>query len=173
MQKRIFTFLFSVCFFAVASAQTTQLSGKVYNAATNEAMPFVSIIGVGTTQGTVSDIDGDYTLTITGHVDSIKAVYVAYKPTELKVKQGTKQILNIGMVSADQMAAVDIHPGENPAITILKQVYKHKDENDKVKLDAYQYEVYNKLEFDLNNITPKMENSKMMKPVKFIFDNID
>ncbi len=136
-------------------------------------MPFVSIIGVGTTQGTVSDIDGNYTLSIDGHIDSIKAVYVGYKPTVLKIKQGATQIVNIGMASDNEMAVVDIHPGENPAITILKQVYKHKDDNDKIKLDAYQYEVYNKLEFDLNNITPKMEKSKVMKPVKFIFDNID
>src|SRR5205814_419389 len=104
---------------------------------------------------------------------SIKAIYVGYKPTVLKVKMGTTQVLNIGMTESTELTVVEIHPGENPAITIMKQVYKHKDDNDKIKLDAYQYEVYNKLEFDLNNISPKAVNRKVMKPVKFIFDNID
>lgn len=174
MLQRISFFLFTVFFFVTASAQTTHITGKVYNSTTNETMPFVSIIGVGTTQGAVSDIDGNFDLTITSHVDSIRAVYVGYKPTTLKVQQGITQVINIGMApEGNELAAVEIHPGENPAVTILKQVYKHKDDNDKVKLDAYQYEVYNKLEFDLNNIDPKFQQRKVMKPVQFIFDNID
>lgn len=40
-------------------------------------------------------------------------------------------------------------------------------------MDAYQYEAYNKLEFDLNNIDDKFQSRKVLKPVKFIFDGID
>jgi hypothetical protein len=161
-------------FAGTVAAQTTHISGKVYSADANEAMPFVSIVALGTTYGGVSDIDGKFSITIYGKVDSIRAIYVGYQNTTLPVKQGVDQVINIPMrTSSTDLNVVDITPGENPAITLLKLVYKHKPENDKERLDAYQYEVYNKLEFDLNNIDPKLEKSKVMKPVQFIFDRID
>lgn len=166
---------FFLLFAALAGqAQTTRISGKVYNAVTLEAMPFVNVVLVGTKVGTVSDIDGKYTLEYTGHVDSIKAVYVGYLRTTLPVKQGATQVINIPMNENTILKnEVVIVPGENPAVVLLRQVYKHKPDNDKEKLSSYQYEAYNKLEFDLNNIPEKLQKKKMLSPVKFIFDNID
>ncbi|MBK7854414.1 MAG: hypothetical protein IPJ79_05460 [Bacteroidetes bacterium] len=45
--------------------------------------------------------------------------------------------------------------------------------NNYENLSSYQFEVYNKLEFDLTNITEKFKNRKLLKPFSFIFDNID
>lgn len=174
MSRTRLVFLFFFLFCITGFAQTTRVSGKIYSTETNEAMPFVTVIGVGTTNGCVSDIDGNYSMVINGPVDSIRAVYVGYLSTTVKVKQGLTQVINIGMKpNSQEMNVVEIRPGENPAVTILKQVWKHEPENDKEKLGAYQYEVYNKLEFDLNNIDEKFQKRKVMKPVKFIFDNID
>ncbi|HEU4716598.1 MAG TPA: DUF5686 family protein [Bacteroidia bacterium] len=171
--RKILSVLVSFFLFVSAFAQV-KITGKVYNVATNETMPFVSIIVVGTTTGTVSDIDGNFSLTAPAGADSLRAVYVGYLPSTVAIRKGVSpQVLNIPMKVAGEMDIVDIHPGENPAVTLLKKVYAHKDQNDKRRLDCYQYEVYNKLEFDLNNITPKFQQSKVMKPVKFIFDDID
>lgn len=156
------------------SSQTTTISGKIYDTLTQEPMPFVNIILVGTKVGTVSDIDGYYSITTDVAADSIKAQYIGYKPTVLPIRKGVKQTLNIPM-SANTVGLneVIIYPGENPAVTLLKKVWAHKPENNKEKLDCYQYESYNKLEFDLNNISEDFQNKKIMKPVKFIFDGID
>ncbi|MBI3509267.1 MAG: carboxypeptidase-like regulatory domain-containing protein [Bacteroidetes bacterium] len=173
MRIRLPLFIFLTSVLNVFS-QTTHITGKVYNSATNEPMPFVNIIAVGTSQGTVSDIDGNYEIDIIGKIDSIRGVYVGYNQTTLKVKEGQTQIINIPMASFDvEREPVVILPGENPAITILKQVWKNEDVNDKRYVDFYQYEVYNKLEFDLNDISPEMQQRKVMKPVQFIFNNID
>ncbi|HTL81240.1 MAG TPA: DUF5686 family protein [Bacteroidia bacterium] len=155
-------------------AQTTIVTGKVYNTGTNEVMPFVNVVVKGGTTGTTTDLDGTFTLTIDGKVDSIMAVYVGFKNSVVAVKQGQSQVVNIPMTpNSIERDEVVILPGENPAVTILKQVWAHESTNDKEKLESYQYEVYNKLEFDLNNISPEFQKSKVMKPVKFIFDNID
>jgi hypothetical protein len=154
--------------------QVTKVSGKIYNVESNEAMPFVNVIVVGTTMGTVSDIDGNYSLSINVPADSIRAIFVGYLPTTVAIKRGITQVINIGMKpNTLELTSVTILPGENPAITILKQVWKNKELNNKEALSAYQYEVYNKLEFDLNNITPEFQNRKVMQPVSFIFDRID
>ncbi|HET6991541.1 MAG TPA: carboxypeptidase-like regulatory domain-containing protein, partial [Bacteroidia bacterium] len=117
MFRRVFLLLFLSCLFAQVHAQTTTISGKVYNSNENEVMPFVSIIAVGTTQGCVTDIDGQYSFVITGHVDSIRATYVGYNPTTIKVKMGQTQVINIPLAQkSNELAVVNIVPGENPAI---------------------------------------------------------
>ncbi|GAB4136691.1 MAG: DUF5686 and carboxypeptidase-like regulatory domain-containing protein [Bacteroidia bacterium] len=156
------------------SAQVTRISGKIYDAATNEPMPFVNVLLVGTKVGTVADVEGNYTIVTEVRADSIRAMYVGFNTTTLPVKSGKTQVINIPMnKSSVQLNEVTIKPGENPAVTLLKKVWEHEPENDRERLDYYQYEVYNKLEFDLNNIPDEFKNSKVMKPVKFIFDNID
>lgn len=162
---------FPLCMLA---QQPTVITGKVYDTLTNEPMPFVNIILLGTRVGTVSDIDGNYSISTTVRADSIRAQYIGYTTTILPIKNGVKQVINIPMSpSTSTLSVVVIYPGENPAVTLLKKVWAHKPENNKEKLDCYQYETYNKLEFDLNNISEEFQNRKMMRPVKFIFDQID
>ena len=48
----------------------------------------------------------------------------------------------------------------NPAHPIIKRVLANKKINNREKLDAYQYEVYNKIQLDLNNITEEFKNTK-------------
>ena len=45
--------------------------------------------------------------------------------------------------------------------------------NNREKLEAYEYNAYNKVEFDINNITEQFTQKKLFKPFAFIFDNID
>lgn len=165
-------FLFA-CFSQNLAGQMTIISGKVYDSLTQEPMPFVNILLLGTKVGAVSDIDGNFTITTSEHADTIRAQYIGYKPTFLPIKNGVKQTINIPMSTNTILNVVTIYPGENPAVTILKKVWAHKPENNKEKLDCYQYESYNKLEFDLNNISEEFQKSKIMRPVKFIFDQID
>lgn len=62
---------------------------------------------------------------------------------------------------------------ENPAHVIFRNVIANKPINNKAKLDAYEYEVYNKVEFDLNNVKDKFTKRKVFNKFDFIFDNID
>lgn len=157
-----------------AHSQTTIITGKVYDTLTNEPMPFVNILLLGTKVGTISDIDGNYSITTTVAADSIRAQYIGYTTTVLPIKRGTKQVINIPMsANTNTMKEVVIYPGENPAVTLLKKVWAHKPENNKEKLECYQYEAYNKLEFDFNNISPEAQKRKIFKPVDFIFEGID
>ena len=70
-----FTF-FSVLFGSILIAQTTVITGKIYDAGTSEPMPFVNVILLGTQDGAVSDFDGNYTVTTNAKADSIRAQYI-------------------------------------------------------------------------------------------------
>src|SRR5207253_92388 len=71
------------------------------------------------------------------------------------------------------LVEVTVKAGENPAHRIIRNVIANKDNNDRQRLGSYEYETYNKVEFDLTRIPKEMREKKMLKKVKFVFDNVD
>lgn len=82
-------FLFTLLFFALlvsgsAFAQTGVIKGRVYNPMNNEPVPFANVVVDGTTQGTVTDIDGNYTLTgLQPGVYTLLCSFVGYQTTTI------------------------------------------------------------------------------------------
>jgi hypothetical protein len=155
-----------------AFSQKTKISGKVTDGLTNQPIPFANVAFKGTTIGTVTDINGNYTVETEKPVDSLSASYVGYIPVTLKISRGKTQTANFLLkVSKVELNEVVIKAGENPANILLRKVIENKDKNDKKQLDAYQYEVYSKMEFDMTDIPPDFKDKKLIKPFAFIFDN--
>ncbi|MCU0434417.1 MAG: DUF5686 and carboxypeptidase regulatory-like domain-containing protein [Bacteroidia bacterium] len=175
LQRLLCAVMLVLCASSIWAQQQYRISGKIYDKATNEPMPFVSVYLLGTNIGAVSDVEGNYRITSSRLTDSIRATYIGYKNVTLPLKKNVAaQVVNIGMeINANSLAEVVIRPGENPAYRILRGVWANRDNNNEEKYDAYEYEVYNKMEFDLNNITEEFKQRKVLQPVKFIFDNID
>jgi hypothetical protein len=174
--KSTFLFLFvgmALIPFAI-NAQSTTITGKVTDALTNEAVPFATVIFKGSNIGTNTDFDGNFRLNSATPTDSILCTLVGYKPVVMRVKKGETQIINIALSTNQfEFQEVVIRPGENPALQIIRNIIEHKPDNDPSKLSSYQFEVYNKLEFDITNINDKLKNNKLLKPFNFIWDNID
>jgi hypothetical protein len=158
----------------VFHAQTYTISGKVFDSESKEPLPFVPVLIKGTTVGGTTDFDGNYSITTSKLGDSIVATYVSYKKLTRAIKRGENQVVNMPMVlEGVNLLEVVVKAGENPAHRIIRNVIANKEFNNKRKLDAYQYETYNKVEFDLNRIPKEMREKKLFKPIKFVFDNVD
>lgn len=154
-------------------SQTTKVNGKIIDAITLEPLPFVNIVFKGTTVGGTTDFEGKFSIATTLRVDSISISYVGYNKLNRSIKKGVEQNLIIGLTQGVDLITVEVRPGENPAHRILRKIIANKDLNNREKLDAYEYEVYNKVEFDLNNLSDDVKNKKLFKPFAFIFENID
>lgn len=165
----------SMAFAGVVFAQhQTVITGKVYDAQTREPMPFVNLQLRNTTTGTTTDINGAYKLVTTVTSDSLQVSYIGYNTASKAIKNHQTQNVDFFLQpQSTTLAEVVIHPGENPAWRIMRQVIQHREQNDPSYLDAYQYESYNKIEFDMNNLPKSYEDKKVLKPVKFIFNYID
>lgn len=151
--------------------QTTLITGVVKDALTFEPVPFVNISFKGTLTGTQSDPDGKFSLSTQQPVDSIFASFIGYNPVTLKINRGKSQTMEIMLqINKVQLAEAVVKPGKNPALVLLEKVIESKSANDKEKLGAYQYEVYNKVEFDLDDIREKFVNRRIMRPFRFVFD---
>jgi hypothetical protein len=168
------------CFIIVSSigfSQKTVVHGTVTDAKTKETLPFVNVGFKGTKTGTSTDFDGKYHLESYYVSDSLIFSFLGYESITIRIITDKTQEINIELKeSSVTLKAAVISASkkdENPAHAILKQVIRNKKINNKEKLDAYSYEVYNKVEFDINNIDEKFKNRKVFKKFDFIFEYVD
>ena len=83
MRKHLFLIiLFFACIHAYAQ-QTKNISGTVYDSNTGETLIGVSVVETGTTNGTVTDMDGKYTLKIAS--GQVTFSYVGYQKETLNI----------------------------------------------------------------------------------------
>ncbi len=168
---QVLLFLFPL---TLVAQNKTIITGKVYDATTREPLPFVNLLLRNTTVGTTTDIDGTYRLETGTTSDTLDASYIVYTLASKPIANHKIQVVNFFLeAESKSLGEVIIKPGENPAWKIMRKMVAHKDENDPREMQSYQFEAYNKLEFDLNNIPKKYEKKKVLKQVNFIFDYID
>jgi hypothetical protein len=165
-----------LCTGLFAEAQTTVVRGTVIDATTLEPLPYVNVAFKGTKIGTVTDFDGKYVLDSYYASDSVVCSSVGYSRQTTKIRLDREQTVDFSLESSSlelETFVIRASEHENPAHPIIRNVLKYKPVNNREKLEAYEYEVYNKVEFDLNNLTEKFTEKKLFKPFDFIFDNID
>ncbi|MCH7535412.1 MAG: carboxypeptidase-like regulatory domain-containing protein, partial [Bacteroidetes bacterium] len=155
-------------------AQQTIVRGRILDANTQQGVPYANIQFVGTSVGTISDINGDYKLETDLNVDSLQISYLGYLPQSIAIARHVKQQVNVRLIKSNvQLNEIKIIAGPNPALAIIKKMVENKKENDKSRLDYYEYEVYNKIEFDMYNLPQKLMNRKIMSPFKFMMSSMD
>ena len=91
---KVFLFLVAMLSFSFSYAQQKTITGKVTDADTGEPLPGVTIIVQGTTTGTITNFDGDYTI----RVESGKTLvfsFVGYLRQEVQIDNQTN--LNISL----------------------------------------------------------------------------
>jgi hypothetical protein len=174
MKKKILILFVIISLPVLCFAQLTKLTGIVKDAATGETLPLASVVFKGTTIGTNCDLDGKFSLETKNAKDSLVFSMMGYKPKIVSVVKFKFQVINVNLEPLSVLLnTVVITPGENPAIKFMRKVIANKKNNDRERLDAYQYEAYNKIQLDANNITDKFKNQKILKPFKFIFNYVD
>ncbi len=91
--KAIWFFLFALLTLSV-SAQERSITGKVTDATTKEGLIGVTVLIEGTYTGTVTDIDGNYTVKVAPNAKLVFS-FVGYQSQALPV--GTQSILNVAL----------------------------------------------------------------------------
>jgi hypothetical protein len=151
--------------------QETIVKGRITEKGKPESLPFVSVYIKGTQKGTSSDFEGRFTLKVSTTMDSIVFSYVGYKTVTLKIILGQTQTLKVEMEPDNKVFQdVVIVAGENPALRIVKKAAENKSKNNQNTLISFDFDSYTKIDISMNNITEKMKNNKLFKPLKSLFD---
>ncbi|HHP7240644.1 MAG TPA: SusC/RagA family TonB-linked outer membrane protein [Cyclobacteriaceae bacterium] len=82
--------MISVCILALfmvipLSAQDNVITGKVVDAENGEPLVGVSILITGTAQGSITDVDGNYRVTVPDDANSLTFSYVGYLPQRVQI----------------------------------------------------------------------------------------
>jgi hypothetical protein len=179
-----FTFLLSCAFLLALSsaAQSKIIRGYIKDALSDERIPFASISFMKSGNGRLSDSAGNFifrfdqwpqdTLLVTdvGYTDY--KVFIGPALLEKAADNTLNLVINLdrGRLGSEVVVKRKVDHG----YLMWKRIVRHKKQNDRYRFNNYAYELYNKLELDINRINrARMEKMSLFRPFKFIFDNVD
>ncbi|MDF1696954.1 MAG: DUF5686 family protein [Saprospiraceae bacterium] len=182
MFSRIILFFAVVLFACNLSAQkVTKIRGKVFDAQTGEALPFVDVGLKGTNVGVSTDLDGNYNIETRFPSDTVFASFLGYETqyfpiTKFKTNKITfrlkDQSLKIETVEIREKKTKYVKEN-NPAIDLAQKVISNKYTNSLKGKDYYKYDQQEKINIDINNITEGFKNTRFIRKFDFMWDYID
>lgn len=172
--KQIFLFLLLLAPL-FSFGQKTKVYGVVTDGLTGEPMPYVAVHFQSSKIGTLTDSVGAYLLDTYYATDSLVFSSSGYLKTTVGVKKDQEQEINVVLAvqESEYDEVVIVASGEFPSTILHKKVVANKPINDKEKLESYEYEVYNKVEMDLNNIGDKFKERGIVRRLDLVMDYLD
>lgn len=167
-----FTFLITV------SYSQTKVSGKVFDE-DNEPIAYANVLFKGSVEGTITDENGKFYLESSKNWPILVVSFLGYKTVELELtKRVTYNIKVTLQEEANTLNEVVITTGKqpkknNPAIDILRKIWERRRKNGVRQFNQYQYNKYQKVEFDLNTIDSALMKKRLFRGLEFVFDNVD
>jgi hypothetical protein len=175
--RLLIAFLIFGCLSALAQ---TKVSGHVYDEF-NEPIPFANVLFKGSTEGTITNEDGKFYLESEETWETLIVSFIGFEVLEIplakRVTYDLKFTLKEEAASLNEVVIVtgkqSKKASENPAIRILKEIWKRKRQNGLNQFKQYEYDQYEKVEFDLNTIDSTLIKSKLFKGMEFVFEEVD
>ena len=100
---------------------------------------------------------------------------MSYRPkTKAIRKDSISQVINFQLESSEiKLQEVKVYAGENPAYNILRKVVKQKPAHNPNRLTAYEYESYNKIEVDVDNLSQRFKKRKAIRKITEAVDKFE
>ncbi|WP_422350318.1 DUF5686 family protein [Flagellimonas sp.] len=174
--RRFLVPIFLLSFYSLFSQ--TKVSGIVVDA-DGSPIAFANIVFPNSTEGTITNDNGRFYLESDNTYSSVEVSFIGYESMVIELAQRVNYDMEVVLEeSTEQLKEVIVYTGKqskknNPAIDILKKIWAKKRENGVRKFKQYQYDKYEKVEFDLNTIDSALIKSKLFKGLEFMFENLD
>jgi hypothetical protein len=168
-------------FFIVIGASVysqTKVSGVIKDGS-NYPVAFANVIFKDSQEGTISDENGRFYLESDKTYKTVLFSFIGFTTKEVELTSRSTYNMEVLLEeSADALDEVVVYSGKtskknNPAIDILRKIWENRRENGVKKFKQYQYDKYEKLEFDLNTIDSSLIKSRIFKGMEFVFDQTD
>ena len=178
MNKKIYlslSFFFLFMNFVVAQ---TKVSGIVYDEF-KQPLPYANVVFKGTTDGIITNEEGKFYLESKTTQNTLLVSYVGMEPKEIALEKPVNYNLEVQLGGGKSLGEVVIYTGktskkaDNPALEILRKIWARKKKNGLRQFKQYEYDKYEKVEFDLNTIDSALMKSKLFKGMEFVFEQVD
>ena len=146
------------------------VSGQVVEAATGEPVPFASVFVPRTAAGITADVDGRFRLPVPAAADSIAASALGFVVGRRALTAAASQtvLLRLPKGAGVALGEVIVHSRqpENPAFRILREVQRHKPQNERAALTAAEFDSYNRTEIALADIPKSLAKRKVVQDIR-------
>lgn len=123
--RQILCFICLLFLKQVVFSQNYVLSGVISDA--NEKLPFATVIVKGTKFTTISNVDGEYKLTLPAGNYEIIFQYIGYARKVEKISLNASAVLNINLVpDGISLKEVEINAGEDPANPVIRSALRKR-----------------------------------------------
>lgn len=95
MKKLLLLLAAVITFTLSAMAQNQRVTGVVYGSDSDDPLVGATVVGVGTSVGTVTDIDGNFSLSLPASVKKLSVSYVGMKTQEVAITPGTPMTITL------------------------------------------------------------------------------
>lgn len=168
-----------ILFFAITIAGfgQTKVSGIVLDNS-KQPIPYANIVFKGSNTGVVSNEDGRFYIESPENYTEIVVSFVGFPDKIVKLSKQVNYDFKVILTEGNALKEVKIYAGKtskknNPALDILRKIWERRRKNGLKMFKQYQYEKYEKVEFDMNTIDSAFMKSKIFKGMEFVFKNID
>jgi hypothetical protein len=174
---KYFYFLLFIFSSFLAHSQS-KVSGQVKDEF-GDPIAYANVFFKDSNDGTITNENGRFYLETYETHSFVVFSFVGYKTLEIELIE--KNNFKMDVVLEEESASLEevvIFSGKqskknNPAIDILRKIWKNRRANGVRKFKQYTYDKYEKLEFDLNTIDSGLINSRTFRGMEFIFDQVD
>lgn len=177
MLKKISFSIVLFLFFSSFVFSQTKVSGVVVDKK-NQPVSYANIVFKGSNEGTVSDENGKFYLESTKNYTTLVVAFVGFTTKDVDLEKLVTYNMKVVLNEEEMLQEVVIYKGKtskknNPALDILRKIWERKRKNGLRMFDQYQYEKYEKVEFDLNTIDSAFMKQKIFKGMEFVFNKVD
>jgi hypothetical protein len=141
MKICLLLFLF---FLDISFSQNFTITGRAIDTHSNEPLPYVNIRVHKTSQGTATNVNGDFELKLKRGVYTLVASYIGYFSDTVIVNLKQDLVVDFQLNQTEVLLPeIVILPGENPALEIIRKAIEIRKEREE-KLNSYEFEAYTK-----------------------------
>jgi len=175
VKKSLFVLIF--VFYSLLLHAQMRVGGTVVDE-NGKPLPYVDIGFKGTTIGTISDEKGHFYLQTDKTYPVLVFSYLGYKTREIKVKPRDLHLYIRMEPQSEELNAITISYGKpknkgNPALEIIRRMRAKKHQNGLRRFDYYQFDKYEKIEFDLYLPDSSYTLQRLPKDMQFIGEYVD
>ena len=162
-------FLLVCCNYLAIWGQQTVVTGKVTDKK-GEPLSFVQIQFLDSKIGTKSDSLGNFYLSTYYPTDTLLFRLLGFQTERVRIHKDKTQEVNVKMSTQDkEVAEIFLKaPTETRGAQLHRRIITYKAINNKEKLSAYQYHLYNKIQLDASNLDSNLINNPLVDRLSIV-----
>jgi hypothetical protein len=150
--KNFLPILFCAALLPLLKTSAQPVEGRILDSRSRRPLAFVAIVYNEKGQGTVSNIDGEFSIELVEKIEFLKFSYLGYHSKYIPgedVRPGESLHIRLDQKAFD-IEEVKVLPGINPAHRIIDLAVDNRNRNNPEKMQSFSYTSYSKMYFTVN-----------------------